>query len=130
MEELDRDLATARLKQLIKKLGRLPLEQDIPRLRFGDDLIDFGAIRYVSVCLLYLSPKEAIRYLKPLVHELVLQNIGIITAYWRIIPLENGGPLCKPKIYNSDLRLICEGIFSPRLGDRSADISKCLFTYT
>ncbi|KAB5593153.1 Inositol polyphosphate-5-phosphatase [Ceratobasidium theobromae] len=77
VEELDRDLATARLKQLIKKLGRLPLEQDIPRLRFGDDLIDFGAIRY----------------LKPLVHELVLQNIGIITAYWRIIPLENGGPL-------------------------------------
>ncbi|CAE6430985.1 unnamed protein product [Rhizoctonia solani] len=62
---------------LIKKLGRLPLEEDVPRIRLSEDIIDFGDIRY----------------LRPLVRELKIQNIGIITAYWRIIPLENGGAL-------------------------------------
>ncbi|KDN36894.1 hypothetical protein RSAG8_10513, partial [Rhizoctonia solani AG-8 WAC10335] len=72
-----RNLAETRMKQLIKKLGRLPLEEDVPRIRLSEDIIDFGAVRY----------------LRPLVRELKIQNIGIITAYWRIIPLENGGPL-------------------------------------
>ncbi|CAE6400240.1 unnamed protein product [Rhizoctonia solani] len=62
---------------LIKKLGRLPLEQDVPRIRLSEDFIDI----------------DNIRYLKPVVRELKIQNIGIITAYWRVIPLENGGPL-------------------------------------
>lgn len=77
VEELDRDLAATRLKQLVKKLGRLPLEEDVPHVRLSEDAIDFGTINY----------------LKPLVRELKIQNTGIITAYWRIIPAENGGPL-------------------------------------
>ncbi|CAE6487934.1 unnamed protein product [Rhizoctonia solani] len=77
VEEMDRNLAEIRMRQLIKKLGRLPLEQDVPRIRLSEDFLDLGGIRY----------------LKPLVRELKIQNIGIITAYWRIIPLENGGPL-------------------------------------
>ncbi|KAJ1300525.1 hypothetical protein OPQ81_005336 [Rhizoctonia solani] len=76
-QEMDRNLAEARMKQLIKKLGRLPLEEDVPRIRLSEDIIEFGSIRY----------------LKPLVRELKIQNIGIITAYWRIVPLDNGGPL-------------------------------------
>ncbi|KAH7335893.1 Endonuclease/exonuclease/phosphatase [Rhizoctonia solani] len=77
VEEMDRNLAETRMKQLIKKLGRLPLEADVPRIRLSEDFLDLGDIRY----------------LKPLVRELKIQNIGVITAYWRIIPLENGGPL-------------------------------------
>ncbi|GAB1524417.1 hypothetical protein RhiTH_007571 [Rhizoctonia solani] len=77
VEEMDRGLAETRMKQLIKNLGRLPLEEDVPRIRLSDDFIDFVGVRY----------------LKPLIQELKIQNIGFITAYWRIIPLENGGPL-------------------------------------
>ncbi|CUA67708.1 inositol polyphosphate-5-phosphatase, 75kDa [Rhizoctonia solani] len=77
VEEMDRTLAETRMKQLIKNLGRLPLEQDVPRIRLSEDFIDLGEIRY----------------LRPVVRELKIQNIGIITAYWRVIPLENGGPL-------------------------------------
>ncbi|CAE6438630.1 unnamed protein product [Rhizoctonia solani] len=77
VEEIDRNLAESRMRQLIKKLGRLPLEEDVPRIRLSEDIVDFGNIRY----------------LKPVVRELKIQNIGIITAYWRIIPLENGGSL-------------------------------------
>ncbi|KAF8728361.1 phosphatidylinositol dephosphorylation, partial [Rhizoctonia solani] len=77
VEEMDRGLAETRMKQLIKNLGRLPLEEDVPRIRLSDDFIDFVGVRY----------------LKPLIRELKIQNIGFITAYWRIIPLENGGPL-------------------------------------
>ncbi|ELU39553.1 endonuclease/Exonuclease/phosphatase family domain-containing protein [Rhizoctonia solani AG-1 IA] len=73
VEEMDRGLAETRMKQLIKNLGRLPLEEDVPRIRLSDDFIDFVGVRY----------------LKPLIQELKIQNIGFITAYWRIIPLEN-----------------------------------------
>ncbi|KAF8601327.1 DNase I-like protein [Ceratobasidium sp. AG-I] len=77
VEELDRDLASTRLKQLVKKLGRLPLEEDVPRVRLSEDVIDWGPIRY----------------LKPLTKDIKMQNTGIVTAYWRMLPTESGGSL-------------------------------------
>ncbi|CEL58694.1 hypothetical protein RSOLAG1IB_08759 [Rhizoctonia solani AG-1 IB] len=47
VEEMDRGLAESRMKQLIKNLGRLPLEQDVPRIRLSDDFIDFVDVRQV-----------------------------------------------------------------------------------
>ncbi|KAG8685273.1 hypothetical protein FRC11_010851 [Ceratobasidium sp. 423] len=45
VEEMDRNLAETRMKQLIKKLGRLPLEQDVPHIRLSEDIIDFDNIK-------------------------------------------------------------------------------------
>lgn len=55
-------------------------------------------------------------YLKPLVRELKIQNTGIITAYWRIIPAENGGPLRKSLSYQVGCTML---IFGPNFQTRT-----------
>ncbi|QRV96682.1 inositol polyphosphate 5-phosphatase [Ceratobasidium sp. AG-Ba] len=77
VEELDREMAADRLKLLVKNLGRLPLEEDVPRVKFSHDIIDWGFVKH-------LKPQEL---------DLSFQNVGITTVYWRIIPTQANGPL-------------------------------------
>ncbi|QRV82695.1 inositol polyphosphate 5-phosphatase [Ceratobasidium sp. AG-Ba] len=77
VEELDREMAADRLKLLVKNLGRLPLEEDVPRVKLSHDIIDWGFVKH-------LKPQEL---------NLSFQNVGITTVYWRIIPTQANGPL-------------------------------------
>ncbi|KAG9122408.1 hypothetical protein FRC07_001217, partial [Ceratobasidium sp. 392] len=42
VDELDIEMAANRLKLLVKKLGRLPLEEDVPRVKLSHNVIDWG----------------------------------------------------------------------------------------
>ncbi|KAG8709688.1 hypothetical protein FRC08_018159 [Ceratobasidium sp. 394] len=77
VEELDKDMAASRFKQLVKKLGRLPLEEDVPRVRLSHGVVDWGVIKH----------------LKPQTLDVSFQNTGVTTVYWRMIPTEANGPL-------------------------------------
>ncbi|CAE6440019.1 unnamed protein product [Rhizoctonia solani] len=76
------------------KFDQLKVQQHFGRAFSG--MIE-GPIRFKPTYRCLIGKKEGhywdAKYLKPLIRELKIQNIGIITAYWRIIPLENGGPL-------------------------------------
>ncbi|KAG8739428.1 hypothetical protein FRC10_005637 [Ceratobasidium sp. 414] len=67
VEELDKDMTASRLKQLVKKLGRLPLEEDVPHVKLSHGVVDWGVINsglgngrtYVSKYILQVySPKS------------------------------------------------------------------------
>ncbi|KAG9079123.1 hypothetical protein FRC06_007945, partial [Ceratobasidium sp. 370] len=77
IEELDKNMAASRLKQLVKKLGRLPLEEDVPHVKLSHGVVDWGVIKH----------------LKPQSLDISFQNVGVTTVYWRMIPIEANGPL-------------------------------------
>ncbi|CCO35482.1 inositol polyphosphate-5-phosphatase, 75kDa [Rhizoctonia solani AG-1 IB] len=84
VEEMDRGLAESRMKQLIKNLGRLPLEQDVPRIRLSDDFIDFVDI--------FKATRSRIENSEHRDHHSILENHSF-REWWTIASgLGNGVP--------------------------------------